>query len=407
MDSYRRFESMQSTLLQANPFYRSRLARNPAFSDLPFTSKDEIIQDQSNHPPFGTNLTYPVESYTRMHQTSGTAGRPMLWLDTPESWDWFLRCWEEVYRSAGVRTGDTVYVAFSFGPFIGFWGAFEAAQRMKVMVLSGGGQSTSQRLRAILERQATVLVCTPTYALRLAEAAAEEGLDTRSSSVRVTIHAGEPGASIPSVRKRIQDLWGARTYDHTGMTEIGAYGFECEMQAGVHINEDEFIAEVIDPATLHPVEEGQRGELVLTNLGRIGTPLIRYRTGDLVILSREPCACGRKSARMVGGLLGRADDMITVRGVNLFPSAIENIIRRHPEVVEFSIEVVPHRQMQELALKLELQNDADGAEVVERIGHELLLDLHIRAVIECVPAGQLPRFELKSRRTRVVDPSGI
>src|SRR4030095_9216347 len=113
VDSYRRFESMRSTLLQANPFYRSRLARNPAFSDLPFTSKDEIIQDQSNHPPFGTNLTYPVETYVRMHQTSGTAGRPMLWLDTPESWDWFLRCWEEVYRSAGVRTGDTVYVAFS------------------------------------------------------------------------------------------------------------------------------------------------------------------------------------------------------------------------------------------------------------------------------------------------------
>ena len=394
---------MRATLLRSNHFYRPRLERQLPFSELPFTSKAELVEDQAMNAPFGTNLTYPVSSYTRMHQTSGTAGKPLLWLDTPESWDWFLRCWEEVYRGAGVRTGDCVFVAFSFGPFIGFWGAFEAAQRMKVMALSGGGQSTAQRLRTILDRQATVLVCTPTYALRLADAATEEGLDIRSSSIRVTIHAGEPGASIPSVRKRIQDSWGARTYDHTGMTEIGAYGFECESQAGVHINEDEFIPEVIDPVTLQPAERGERGELVLTNLGRLGMPLIRYRTGDLVVLSRQPCACGRKSARMVGGILGRTDDMITVRGVNLFPSAVENIIRRHPEVVEFSIEVSPRRQMQELALKLELRDTVDGAAVVERIGRELLLDLHIRAVIECVPAGQLPRFELKSRRIRVVD----
>src|SRR4029434_1380758 len=268
---------MRSTLLRSNYFYRPRLERQLPLSELPFTSKAELVEDQATNDPFGTNLTYPVSSYTRMHQTSGTAGKPLLWLDTPESWDWFLRCWEGVYRGAGVRTGDCLFVAFSFGPFIGFWGAFEAAQRMKVMALSGGGQSTAQRLRTILDRQATVLVCTPTYALRLADEAAEEGLDIRSSSIRITIHAGEPGASSPSVRKRIQDLWGARTYDHTGMTEIGAYGFECENQAGVHINEDEFIAEVIDPATLHPVAEGQRGELVLTNLGRTGSPLIRYR----------------------------------------------------------------------------------------------------------------------------------
>jgi phenylacetate-CoA ligase len=396
---------MRSTLLRSNHFYRSRLAQQLPFSELPFTSKAELVEDQANHAPFGTNLTHPVPSYTRMHQTSGTAGKPLLWLDTPESWDWFLRCWEEVYRGAGVRAGDCVYVAFSFGPFIGFWGAFEAAQRMKVMVLSGGGQSTAQRLRTILDRRATVLVCTPTYALRMADEAAEEDLDIRSSSIRATIHAGEPGASIPSVRKRIEDLWGARTYDHTGMTEIGAYGFECESQAGVHINEDEFIPEVIDPITLQKVGTGERGELVLTNLGRLGMPLIRYRTGDLVILTHQPCACGRKSARMVGGILGRVDDMITVRGVNLFPSAIENIIRRHPEVVEFSIEVFPRRQMQELALKLELRNPADGAKVVELIARELLLDLQIRAVIECVPAGQLPRFELKSRRLRIVDPA--
>lgn len=245
-------------------------------------------------------------------------------------------------------------------------------------------------------------MCTPTYALRLAEVAGEESLDIRSSSIRVTIHAGEPGASIPSTRQRIQEAWAARTYDHSGMTEMGAYGFECEAQAGLHINEEEFIVEVIDPATLKPVEPGQKGELVLTNLGRIGTPLIRYRTGDLVVLSREPCPCGRKFARAIGGILGRVDDMITIRGMNIFPSAIENIIRRHREVVEFSIEVFKYREMQELRLKLELEDGTDRATIAERIGQELHGDLHIRTEIQCVPTRTLPRFELKARRVQVL-----
>src|SRR5262249_10317116 len=187
-----------------------------------------------------------------------------------------------------------------------------------------------------------VLVCTPTYALRLADAARQQRIDMSRSAIRITVHAGEPGASIPETRRRIQEAFGARAFDHVGMTEMGAYGFECETQSGLHINEDEFIAEMIDPQTLAPVEDGQKGELVLPNLGRIGMPLIRYRTGDLGVISRQPCACGRASARLMGGVLGRADDMITVRGINVFPSAIENIVRRYSQVVEFAIEV--HRR---------------------------------------------------------------
>jgi phenylacetate-CoA ligase len=165
------------------------------------------------------------------------------------------------------------------------------------------------------------------------------------SAIRITVHAGEPGASIPETRRRIQEAFGAKTFDHVGMTEMGAYGFECETQSGMHINEDEFIAEMIDPKTLGPNGEGEKGELVLSNLGRVGMPVIRYRTGDLGVISREPCACGRLSARLIGGVLGRADDMITIRGINVFPSAIENIVRRHPQVVEFAIEVHCQREM--------------------------------------------------------------
>src|SRR6266699_4171764 len=390
-----RFEEMRTILAGRNRFYSARLRSGVSFAELPFTTKQELVDDQAEHPPFGTNLTHPVEKYVRIHQTSGTAGKPVLWLDTKESWDWWLRCWVEVFKGAGVQAGDRVYVAFSFGPFIGFWAAFEASQRMRVMVISGGGQSTEQRLHSIFQRQATVLVCTPTYALRLADEARQRGLDMRDSAIRITVHAGEPGASIPETRRRIQEAFAAKTFDHAGMTEMGAYGLECEAQSGLHINEDEFIAEVIDPETLDPVGDGQKGELVLTNLGRVGMPLIRYRTGDLGVISRQPCACGRRWARLAGGVLGRADDMITVRGVNVFPSAIENIVRRHPEVVEFAIEVHRQREMHELHLKVEIEGAAVG--VIERLGQEISNDLRIRASIEQVADGSLPRFELKSR----------
>lgn len=401
MNVFERFENMRAVLAARNRFYSGHLKAGNYFPELPFTTKQQLVDDQTQNPPYGTNLTFPVENYVRIHQTSGTSGKPILWLDTKESWDWWLRCWGEVLAGAGVRIGDRVFVAFSFGPFIGFWAAFEAAQRMGVTVISGGGQSTEQRLHTIFEREPTVLVCTPTYALRLADVARQQGLDMSQGPIRITVHAGEPGASIPETRKRIQESFGAKTFDHVGMTEMGAYGFECEAQSGLHINEDEFIAEMIDPLTLEPVAEGQKGELVLTNLGRVGMPLIRYRTGDLGLLSREACACGRSWARLMGGVLGRADDMITIRGVNVFPSAIENIVRRHPEVVEFAIEVHRRREMRELCLKVEIPDGADS--VIERLQEEISADLRIRAAIERAEAGSLPRFELKSRRLRIVD----
>ena len=289
MKPIKRFDQMRLVLAEHNRFYADRLKSGTPWEEIPFTTKQQIVDDQALHPPFGTNLTFSIENYVRIHQTSGTAGKPILWLDTQESWDWWLRCWSEVYKGAGVRRGDRVYVAFSFGPFIGFWAAFEAAQRMGVMSISGGGQSTEQRLHSIFQREATVLVCTPTYALRLADVARQQGIDIRRSYIRITLHAGEPGASIPETRKRIQEAFDAKTFDHVGMTEMGAYGYECEVQSGLHINEDEFIAEMIDPSTLRPVEDGEKGELVLTNLGRIGMPLIRYRSGDLGVISRKPC----------------------------------------------------------------------------------------------------------------------
>ncbi len=367
---------------------------------LPVTTKAEVGADQEAHPPFGTNLTYPLDRYVRIHQTSGTTAKPIRWLDTRESWAWWARCWGFVYAAAGVGPGDRVYLAFSFGPFIGFWSAFAGAEALGAMTISGGGQTSTQRLQAIMDTGATVLVCTPTYALRLREVAAEEGIAIRSSAIRALIHAGEPGASIPTTKRLIEEGWGAKCYDHAGMTEAGAFGYECEPQPGrVHLNEAEFICEVVDPATLRPVGAGERGELIVTNLGRSGMPVVRYRTGDLVERVDDRCACGRTFAAMRGGILGRADDMLTVRGVNVFPSAIENVIRRFPEVAEFQIEVETAREMEELVIRLDaMVGKAEAWQLVEAVTKELRSRLSLRAQVTIVDPGTLPRYELKAKR---------
>ena len=221
-----KFDALLARLLDSNEFYRRKYAAAGITPDshpnlanlehLPYTTKEELAKDQAEQPPFGANLTHSVDRYSRMHQTSGTTGTPLRWLDTPESWEWWLSCWRRIYAAAGVTRQDRIFVAFSFGPFIGFWAAFEAGQSLSAMMLAGGGLTSVQRIEALLANAATVLVCTPTYALRLAEVASAEGLDIAGSPVRLTIHAGEPGASIPNVRARLESAWGARCVDHAG-----------------------------------------------------------------------------------------------------------------------------------------------------------------------------------------------
>jgi phenylacetate-CoA ligase len=362
-------------------------------SHLPFTTKQELVADQEAYPLFGTNLTYPLSAYIRLHQTSGTTGQPLKILDTEESWDWWAECWTMVYRAAGVSRDDIVFLAFGFGPFIGFWSAYEGAKRLGALTVPGGGMDSLQRLRTIQEIGATVLVCTPSYALRLAEVAQEYGMNMRESSIRVTIHAGEPGASISATRERIERMWGASAYDHAGMTEMGAYGFACSQQQGLHVNEGEFIAEILDMHTGQPVEEGQTGELVLTNLGRWGTPAIRYRTGDLVRHSGYCCGCGRTFLFLGGGILGRVDDMLIVRGVNVYPSGLADVLHRFSEVAEYRVIVTQDGLMDEIALQVECP-----AELVARIQEELHIAFSLRVPVEAVAQGNLPRFELKARR---------
>ena len=402
----KRLRALVGRVLEANSFYRKKLPPNGSLHSLedlkrfPFTTKRELVEDQLNHPPFGNNLTFPLEKYIRVHQTSGTTGQPMYWLDTRESWEWWARCWKAIFEAAGVNASDRIYFPFSFGPFIGFWAGWEGARKVGALAISGAAQSTSQRLKAIMEYRATVLVSTPTYALHMLSEARKAGIDLAGSSMRVTIHAGEPGASIPGTKKMISEGWGARCYDHPGATEVGAYGFECGARPGaVHINEREFIAEVINPETGAPLAAGERGELVMTNLGRIGSPVIRYRTGDLAEPGFDPCACGRPYMLLQGGVLGRVDDMIIIRGVNVFPSAIENIMRELPEIEEFRVEAIQREALSELKLTVEPQPEyASFKGLGEKVMQRVRESIGLRPQVEIVPPGTLPRFELKARR---------
>ncbi len=366
---------------------------------LPLTSKSELVQAQSDALPFGSNTTFEESAYSRFHQTSGTTGTPLRVLDTPESWDWWGRCWGHVLAGAGLTENDRMFVPFSFGPFIGFWAAVEGAQKINALMIPGGGRDSLQRLHLMKELGATAMCCTPTYALRLAEVAQESSFDLSEIPLRTLIHAGEPGANVPATKVRIESVWNAKCYDHAGASEIGAHSFECEVQPnGTHVTESEFIVEVLNPETLEPVPAGEQGELIITNLGRIGYPVIRYRSGDLVVLNQQKCTCGRSFARFEGGVIGRADDMVVVRGVNIFPSAVENLVRQCESVEEFRITVTTDREMGNLAIELELSKNANPESARKTVDQTIQNGLSLRPEITLVPSGSLPRFEMKAKR---------
>ena len=372
------------------------------FKSLPLTSKAELVQAQSDALPFGSNTTFEESAYSRFHQTSGTSGTPLRVLDTPESWDWWGRCWGHVLAGAGLTENDRLFVPFSFGPFIGFWAAVEGARKINALMIPGGGRDSLQRLHLMKELGTTAMCCTPTYALRLAEVAQESGFDLSEIPLQTLIHAGEPGANVPATKARIESAWNAKCFDHAGASEIGAHSFECEVQPnGTHVTESEFIVEVLNPETQEAVPVGEQGELIITNLGRIGYPVIRYRSGDLVVLNQQKCACGRSFARFEGGVLGRADDMVVVRGINVFPSAVENLVRQCDTVEEFRITVSTNREMGNLAIELELSENANPENARNTLDQAIQNELSLRPEITVVPSGSLPRFEMKAKRFHV------
>jgi phenylacetate-CoA ligase len=400
-----RLNGLLKSILPQNQFYAEKLAEIPAarlqspdgplpsleqLSDLPFTFKDELLNP---HPTaMAANLTFAQDRYTRFHQTSGTRGRPIVVLDTPEDWSWWMDCWQFVLDAAELDAGECVFMAFSFGPFVGFWSAFDAAAARGCLVVPGGGLNSAARLELIRRSKAKAVFCTPSYALHLAEVAAESRANLADLAVEKLVVAGEAGGSIPEVRKRIETAWQASVLDHSGASEIGPWGYGDASGDGLYVNEYDFIAEFLSVESGMPAGEGELSELVLTNLGRVGCPVIRYRTGDLVRPSWQRAGKNR-FVFLPGGVLGRADDMMVIRGVNIFPSSIEQILRSFPEVIEYRMTARKVSEMDELIVEIE-----DRLNDPARVAMELRLRLGLKVEVTMAPLGSLPRVEGKGKR---------
>jgi phenylacetate-CoA ligase len=392
---------------QLEGFDPSQLGSLDDLRRLPFLTRDDWMASQETAPPYGEIPAIGADGAIRVHTTSGTTGRgPLRALDSRKDWAWIAEMWSYGVWGCGVRPGDTAYIAFGYGSFIGFWGLHYAMEKVGVLNVPGGAQTTEARVLQIVDFGATVVAATPTYALRLAQEAAVLGVDLRGSTVSRLILSGEPAGSIPQTKALIEEQWGAKAYDTAGMTEIGTIMvFECSHQpGGTHIIEDNVIEEVIDPATLEPVGYGERGERVVTSFGRGAIPLIRYRTGDLVCkVPASRCACSRGFDIYEGGILGRVDDMKVVRGTNVYPRAIEAIVREFPDVDEFQT-VISHEGIRdEITLRVEMKPDwpVDTWRELSESLHKHLAHAHegLNFRVERAGAGELPRFELKAKRT--------
>jgi phenylacetate-CoA ligase len=407
------FNRQIEQILPQNQFYRAKLEQagllsQPLLGSLddlalwPMTTKAELSQSsQQSGTGISSHHTFSAENYSRLHRTSGTRGDPILILDTASDWSWWSATWQHVLESAGVSAADRVFLAFSFGPFIGFWSAHQSCVDRGAMVIPGGGLSTLARLEFMRQSAATVVCCTPTYALHLAEVAQKQGFPLADLQVERLIVAGEAGGSVPSVRQRIVDNWQADVIDHAGATEIGPWGFGWSDRCGLHLIESNFIVELLPLAanglfdsTSPGGSVGAVGELVLTSLGRYGAPVIRYRTGDIVRLQRtgpDSQRCG--FAWLPEGVIGRVDDMITIRGVNVFPSSIDSLVRQLPEIGEYQVTLSRQGQLDQLSLQIE-----GSPAVAQQLEQLILLKLGLRVSVDVAEGDSLPRSEAKSRR---------
>jgi phenylacetate-CoA ligase len=408
----RRLRAQVAHAARRSPFYRRKLkaARvRPAeirtlddLRRLPFTTKDELKDNQLRQPPWGDVLAVPLADVVRVHLTSATTGRPLAFLDTAEDWHGFYHSYARSLYAFGIRRTDMVMAAFSYGPWIGYWSGFYAAQDLGCLVYPVGGLSTEQRLDALLAYPITVLGCTPSYALFLGEQAARRGIDlAKDTKLRITWHTGEPGASIPATRARIESAFGARAYDLPGLTEIAAWGFECEARSGLtHVHEDYVYPEVLDEDE-RPVKPGERGELVFTSLYRKAMPLLRYRTRDVVQLAARRCPCGRTLIAFEGGVLARLDDMKKVRGIIVYPRRIEELVRPHRDVDEFQIVFRRRDGLDDILVRVD-PSPALSLGERERLGatlaHDLQIGLGIRVSVEVGEPASLPRWDHKARR---------
>ncbi len=408
------FRKQMKYVMEKSPFYKRKFSAAGVTPEdiktmddvkrVPFTTKQELLKSQEEHPIFGDFPCIKPEQATRVFQTSGTTGKP---LKIPLSKkDWFRTYYEQFSYflcGYGLKSRDVAFFPFTYGTFIAWWGVQAAMEQHGITIVPGGGQTSDARVKSIVDWGATVVCGTPTYIIYLGELAKKLGIDLPNSKVRAVITAGEPGAQVAATKHLVESLYGAKNYDDIGSTEISNFGFECVVQKGTHMIESMFLPESLDTETLKPVAEGEVGELVLSNLFCESAPLLRYMTKDLVRFTYQECDCGRTFLRMDGGVLGRADDMFTFGGVNIFPSAIENFIRGIPSFSnEYQLVIPKQGSGKRMIIRVEPANgdmsDQKMRNAVKELSDSIAYNIKITTDVELVAPGTLPRFEGKAKR---------
>ena len=372
---------------------------------IPTVEKSMMRDIQRKDPfPYGDTLCVPPDEVSEYHQTSGTTGQPVYQADSWQDWEWWSECWSYILWAQGYRPSDRIFFPFGYNVFVAFWAAHYAAEKIGAEVVPGGVLDTQARILKIQETKSTAMMATPTYVLGMAETARSKmGIDPASLTISKITCAGEPGASIPTTKNRMQDAWGAKVYDHAGATEIGAWCYECEEQSGgLHVNDGFFLVEIQDIETGETIEEaGRMGKMIITALDRYAQPCIRFDSKDLIMWASEACPCGRSFRTIEGGVIGRTDDITKVKGVLLAPSAIEEVVRGiHGLGDEFEVIVDKKADIDQITLRVELIPDSRDKEasIKTLLKDQLRLKTNLGYIIEFHEYGTLPRHEVKAKR---------
>ncbi len=411
----RKFKRILRWAYERSPFYR-RLYREAglepedirSFEDIRRVPKVEkaMLREVQQRPPFpyGDILTVSLEEVTAFRQTSGTTGTPVYQADTWQDWEWWSECWAYILYAQGYRATDRVFVPFGYNIFVAFWAGHYAAEKIGCEVVPGGVLDTQARILKMQELRCTAFMATPTYVLGMAEVAREKlGIDPRDLGIKRITCAGEPGASIPTTKRRMEEAWGCPVYDHIGATEIGAWSYECTFQpGGLHVNEAFFLVEIEDMETGEVIEEpGREGKMIITAFDRLAKPCIRFDSKDVIRWADYECECGRTFRLIGGGVIGRADDITKVKGVLLAPTAIEEVVRGFPELGdEYEVIVSKRGEMDDILLKVEIRPGYEGnkEEILARLRDQLRLKTNLGYRIEVHPYGSLPRYDVKAKR---------
>src|SRR5262245_53796500 len=368
---------------------------------LPFCTKEELQQDQREHPPFGAYLGCDRRALVRFMSTSGTTGRPLRRVFSARDWGYVL---DRMQRSSPLRTGDIVVTLSPIDGLMGPTASAESAARCGALVVLAGLHDSSGKVRLIDELRPTLVSGAASYLLHLIGVARREGIDLATLGIRTVISVGEPGAAVPATHRRLTEGWGAFVRDGYGLTELFPLGGGCRHSSSLHIASDLVIAEIVDPETGVPVPRGEPGEVVYTNIAGDSQPLLRYRTRDIARLAEEePCACGFTGVRLARAIEGRADEMIWLRGVNVFPSAIEAVIRGFQELDdEYELVVDEREDLPTLRVRVELRPGArESSEIAERVRRALTQAIRVSSDLELLPFGTLPRADARAKKRRV------